>query len=53
MITAYLPDGHIQTGSFALEEPTALEKERRHTKGKGAWYTIMSNSFYDRSLRFS
>jgi dihydrofolate reductase len=29
IIATYIPDGEVPTGSFALEEPTALEVERR------------------------
>ncbi len=29
ILTTYKPDGDIQLGTFALEEPTELEKERR------------------------
>jgi dihydrofolate reductase len=34
IITTYIPDGKIETGSFALEEPTALETERRSNMAK-------------------
>ena len=35
IITTYVPNGEIQIGSFALEEPTAQETERREKVAKG------------------
>jgi len=37
VIATYRPDGPVQPGSFATEEPSAAELERREKVEDGSW----------------
>jgi hypothetical protein len=37
IIATYEPDGEVETGTFASEEPSPAELQRRELMRKGAW----------------